>query len=253
MESPRFKVKWANRHIDRLIADSTPLSRDLYEVVNAPARSTAPLANPDRFELTYRPKQPIGKHFGALVGDAVNNLREALDYWMNNALMAVGNPKKIHFPFVEKWEDLKNSRYYPIIEKAFPEAADFILKNVKPCRDTNLPLWAASSICNFNKHNDFVPVISVVNVENLNARIGTNTLSNCSFGGDANHPIKILSADTPIAVDENFRTVIEIHFPEGVVFEGKPVIPTLKNISETVSETLDALEVFIQPHLKKYR
>ena len=52
------------------------------------------LADPDCFALTFRPKKSINEHFGAILGDAVNNLREALDYWMNNAVRCVGPSQK---------------------------------------------------------------------------------------------------------------------------------------------------------------
>ena len=40
----RLKIKRANSHIDSLIRDSSPLSKDLYEVTNRPDRSIAVLA-----------------------------------------------------------------------------------------------------------------------------------------------------------------------------------------------------------------
>lgn len=94
-----------------------------------------------------------------------------------------------------------------------------------------------------------MPTVTVINIENINARIGTNTFTNLASGGDANRPIHIFKADTPIAIDDNFRTSVEINFPEGAVFEDQPVIPTLAQMSLVVSETLDALERFIQPYV----
>ena len=248
MKGPRLKVKRANSHIDAIIRDSSPLAKGLYEITNGPARSVAILAQPDCFQLAYRPKQPVVDHFSPIVGDAVNNLREALDYWINGALKAIGKPMKAYFPFSEEWKNLESSPNYPAIQKAFPDAAEFILKDIKPCRNTNLHLWASASLCNFNKHNDFVPAISVVNIENINARVGTNTIADCAVGGDANRPIRIIRADTPITIDDNFRTSVEINFPEGAIFEHQPVIPTLTQMSQVISETLDALERFIRPY-----
>ncbi len=239
LKGPRLKVKRANSHIDSIIRDSVPLARELYEIVNEPEFSIAVLAQPDRFQLAYRPKEPVTDHFSPIIGDAVNNLREALDYWINAALKAVGQPRKAHFPFSEEWENLETSPNYSTIQKAFPDAAKFILKEIKPCRDTNLYLWASTSLCNFNKHNDFVPTISVVNIDNINARIGTNIIQNCGVGGDANRPIVMISSDSPITIDNDFSTSVEITFPDGAIFENRPVVPTITQMSKVVSETLN--------------
>lgn len=250
MKGPRLKVKRANSHIAAIVREASPLSKDLYEITNGPNRTTALLAKPDGFYLTYRPKESITDHFCPIIGDAVNNLRESLDLWMNAAAKIVGPPKKLHFPFSKEWKDLKTSLNYQKVHKAFPDAADFIFNDIRPCRDTNLYLWAATSLCNDNKHNDFLPIITATNINNINANIGTNTMKNLNIGGDANREIKMIRSDTPIAVQNNFSTSIEMRFPNGAVFENAPVIPTLTQMSQVVTETLDALKHFLELRVK---
>lgn len=242
----RLKIKRANSHIDTLVRESSVLSKDLYEITNGLARSLAPLAKPDGFNLAYRPKEPITDHFGPIIGDAINNLRESLDYWINAALAATGPRMKAHFPFSKEWKDLEASPNYPLIKKSFPDLADHILKHVKPCRDTNLHLWGAASLCNDNKHNDFVPTVSLVRVENINARVGTSTVQNFEVGGDANRPISIIRSPLPITIEQDFSVAVDITFPKGAIFENQPVIPTLLHMSQVVAQTLDALDRFIE-------
>ena len=79
-KSARLKIKRANSHINTIARDFSPLSRDLYEITNGPGRSHIIMLEPDGFYLTYRPKQLITDHFGPIIGDCVNNLREAMDY-----------------------------------------------------------------------------------------------------------------------------------------------------------------------------
>lgn len=249
-KNAKLKIKRANNHIDSLIRESSPLSRDLYEVVNGPGRSIAVLANPDCFYLTFQPKQPIAEHFGAIIGDVVNNLREALEYWINAALMAkTGATVKAYFPFSEKWEDLETSPNYPLVKRTFPDLAQFILENIKPCRNANLDLWAATSLCNQNKHNDFIPTVSVVNITNINIRAGGLVMNDCALGGDANRPLKLIRSAAPISIKQDFSTSISIVFPQGAVFENQPVIPTLTNMSEVVAQTINALDQFLVTHI----
>ncbi len=248
MKNPRLKVKRAEKHIASLITDSAALPNDLYEFTGGPARSKAILQNPDCYRLVYQPKEPINEYFGATVGDAVNNLREALDYWLNNAMAwRTRAPSKRHFPFAEKFDDLKSSRYYPSVERDFPELAAKISSDIKPCRDTHLHLWAVTSLCNGNKHNDFLPVASIANTSRFDASIGGRpSIINMAIEMNANNQIAIIHADEPIEVNNHVSLSAEITFPEGAIFENQPVIPTLTNMSKTVGETLDSLEAFLR-------
>ncbi len=248
-KNARLKIKRANSHIDVIIRDSARLPENLYQITNGPGQSQAILTKPDGFYLSYRPKEPIKEHFAAIVGDVINNLREALDYWANAALIALKHPQKIHFPFSEKWEGLEGSSSYRTIKKALPDLADFILKEIKPCRDTNLNLWAATNLGNQNKHNDFVPTVTLLQLEGANLRIGGNRFGNLSVHGDADRPVIIAKSATPIAMSQNFSVTARVTFPKGSIFEDQSVGPTLANMSEVVLQTIDALDRFIVPRL----
>lgn len=87
-----------------------------------------------------------------------------------------------------------------------------------------------------------IPSIAVTKVTG-SFRIGTNTFTNCGFGGDAAKPINLISSETPIAIDKDFETTVEVTFGKGDhAFEGEPVIPTLKQIAGIVTHTLDEFE-----------
>ena len=251
-QNAQLKVKRAHSHIDTLIGETSPLSPKLYEFSVRRVRSVPFLAEPDKFDLGYWPKEPISEYFGAIIGDAVNNLREALDYWINAAVAAIGPAKKLHFPFSAERKDLEASKHYLSVEKAFPDLANFISKKIEPCRDTNLHLWAASSLCNDNKHNDFVPVATVGIIQNVTAGPLENPgfMNRCGRRGDANGPLPLMRSDRPITVQNDFKTTVEIKFPKGAIFEDQPVIPTLLNMSQVVSETLGALTAFVRPFIK---
>ncbi|KAF0213680.1 MAG: hypothetical protein FD139_2388 [Methylocystaceae bacterium] len=209
------------------------------------------MANPDCFDLTYRPKEPISQHFGGIIGDAVNNMRESLDYWTTAVFSARGEDgKKPNFPFEGEGKDLETNPQYLAIKKTFPDLANFILKEVKPRKRDNFDLWAVTSLCNGNKHNDFLPVVSFTTINNINAKIGSNTIKDCSVACNADSPHKLIRAHMPITIENKFSTSVEIKFPKGAVFEDQPVIPTLLNLSQVTTKTLDALDRFIEPYIK---
>ncbi len=249
MKGPRLKVERANYHINTLIRDCAVMPAHLYEVSNGQTEHLHPITKQYRFALTYRPKQPIPEHYGAIMGDAVNNLREALDYWIRGATMCVGPRRKLHFPFAASWEALKTSKNYGQVERTFPDAAKFISEQIKPCRDTNLHLWAAASLCNDNKHDDFLPVTSATEWGgNVTLRAGNISMQLPTFVFDANRPLNAVGSDGPMSIENEFKVSATITFPKGAIFENEPVIPTLLHMSQVVSQTLDMLEEFITPY-----
>ena len=248
MESARLKIKRANRHIDEIIADQASLPKRPYNL-GVIHQSVAPLRYPDCDLLIYTPRESISKHFGAIVGDAVNNLRESLDIWMNNAALCVGPITKLHFPFSAKREDLETSKHFISVKKAFLDAATFIAENIEPCRDTNLNLWAATSLCNANKHNDLFPLVGLSSIRAQHIVTGNNSFENITLRGDANKPFRLIRAPLQsLSIKGDLKLSIEITFPNGAIFEDQPVVPTLTHMSQVVSQTLDALERFIQPY-----
>lgn len=250
MESARLKVQRANRHIDEISADQSAMPKHLFDLVVA-HRSVALLAQPDGDFLRYYPKQSVSKHFGAIVGDTVNNLRESLDFWVNSAALCVGPKRKLHFPFSQERKDLGASKNFGLLKKAFPEAARFVEEKIEPCRDTNLYLWAATSLCNDNKHNDFVPVVSAAQIHAKSITFGTNSINGMSVGGNADQPIRVIHAPfRSISIEGNLNISAEATFPKGAIFEGQAVVPTLTHMSRIVSQTLDTLENFIRPYCR---
>lgn len=249
-QNARLKIKRARRHIDEIARDSDPLSKDLYEVRVEANRSVAIMAKPDLYKLTYRPIQPIAEHFGAIIGDAINNMREALDYWANAAINTRRPGLKVHFPFAAEWKQLETSPNYPAIHKYFPELAVYIRDHIKPCRNTNLELWASTHLGNFNKHNDFVPTITMASINAINVKSGGAVVTNLNMTANAGYPINLVDSGHPISFDDNFTTSVELVFPKGAVFADQHVVPTLESMLKAVSDTLDALTKFIRPNLK---
>lgn len=251
MREPRLKVERADRHIDALISLSAPLSKELYEITLGPARSVAVLAQPDCFDLSFRPKKPIPEFFALVIGDAAHNLRASLDYWAASLLrVAKGTARdtRCYFPFYGKGQSCESHRGYKTIEKAVPAAAKFIRDHIKPGFDHNFRLWSVTELDNIDKHNFILPTVTVASVSKINARIGTTTFEDCTVGGNANGPINMfrIGLGIPITIGDQFETSVEITFAEGGLFENEPVIPTLRNLSEIVTQTLDALEDFLR-------
>ena len=248
MQKPRRKVDRAKRHISELERETNPLSRDLYELKIEINRSRAVLKTPDEHLLRYKPLTSISEHFGAVMGDAVNNLREALDYWINMALQTVGPKQKAHFPFAKSSADLNTSKAYKDIQVWFPQAANFIATIIQPCFDQKPNLWAVTSLSNYNKHNDFLPSVGITTIENVNVRAGGLTMQSCSIGGPADQELNLIRSAMPIHFSDAYNTKVELHFAGGTEFDGTLVTKQMTSMMAAVSGALDDLEGFIAPY-----
>lgn len=243
---PLMKVERAKKHIAELEADTTNLPPHLYTVENLPHRSLAVLVYPDCYLFRYTPKESIKDHFGAIIGDTVNNLREALDYLCNNAVEIIGERKRLNFPFAADRGGLLRSQNFLRLTRVFPELSAFIADEMRPTREENIDLWAITSLCNDNKHNDFIPMTSMVNVGAEKIVFGdSSSLENIGIGGDASKTINFIRSSSPIEVHGALIVECELTFPNGAIFEGEMVIAKLKQLVGVTESAIATISKFM--------
>ena len=244
MRGPRLKVQRANRHIDELIRRTAPIDPQLYELrVRKVPRSVIHL-DATEFELAYRPKKPIPETLGLIIGDAVHNLRAALDHFANVVIRTwlPANGKRAFFPMSSKWENFVSHSDFPAIEEALPDTKDLLLKEVRPKDGPNEALWSFNTLDNDDKHNLILPTVAFADISNINITTGGGVLRNCGAGSDAARPMVILRSSWPITMHNDLNPAVDVKFGKGSPFENEPVIPTLTQISKLVDETLSILE-----------
>jgi hypothetical protein len=237
---PRLKVERAYRHINELISATEPLSRDLYTIR---VETNVELVG-DRipYALMYRPTKPVPETLALIIGDAVHNLRAALDHLVSG-IVATGVRER--FPVHPLRKNLEAAPVLNAIEQALPGAKRLILEEIRPEDGPNETLWAFNGLDNDDKHNLILPTVTVATVRNINARVGNNSYVDCSVGGDGSKPIAIFGTAMPMAAQGDFQTSVEVSFRNGI-FAGEPVVPTLTKIVEVVSKTIDSFERLIR-------
>jgi hypothetical protein len=245
MAPARRKVERAKHFLGDIRAEAAVLPRRLYAIEVEEYRSTALLAEVEGYRLVYNPKDDIADHFSEVMGDAVNNLREAMDYWMNGALAAVGQARKTHFPFTERHSDLAALKAYKDIANLFPAAAAFIDAVIRPSRDTNPDLWAITNFSNLNKHNGFIPNVAVTEIRGLNLSSGGVTVENATIQGSANSRISIVSSSSPIQYSVNATVPVSLTFPADGLFAGLDVGDGIQRMINAAEDALDKLEQFL--------
>lgn len=246
MQGPRLKVKRANGHIDELRRRTAPLDPTLYSLEVRKVHPSVIHRNATTFELAYRPKEPIPQTLGLIIGDAVHNLRAALDHFANGVVCTFHSSPpddRISFPMSSKWENFVSSRHFAPIEESIPGAKELILKEIRPDKGPNERLWAFNALDNDDKHNLILPTVTFADVSNINAVLpGNNRLINCGAGGNAAGPMVIIRSGGPITVENNLHASVDVKFGNGTLFKDDPVIPTLSQIADVVTDALNILE-----------
>lgn len=259
-----LKVQRANYHIKEIMEHSQPLAPHLYEItwieaIGLPCGSSFASVSSDPesqvVELAFLPKQPIREYFALMIGDAIHNLRAALDYAATAVVRAAGKDTSfVTFPVHEEREKLVEAQTTGIrqIKAALPNAdvEGFFQDTIKAYRDGNLPLWTIGKLDKIDKHNFILPTVSTATAFNpiMGGRSGNiNFMSlNSTTMNDASRPFGLLRMDAADGLPDHDHVQVagDIAFPYGLFFSGLKVIPTLTDASEVVLEALKALERF---------
>jgi hypothetical protein len=244
LTGPRLKVDRAHRHIDELIELTKPLSRDLHVVrIEHNVGPTPDFIAP--FSLVYRPMKPIPETLALIIGDTLHNLRSALDHLATGIVRTLDERAKVHFPMRKARADFLTDPVIARIEHVLPGAVETFANEVRPEAGAYEPLWNFHALDNDDKHNLLIPTVTVASVQNINAKFGTVSITNGTIGSDAAKPFFLIGSNTPITIEQDFETVVEVRFGPGKAFEDEPVVPTLTQTAQMVSETINAFERLI--------
>jgi hypothetical protein len=134
---PRLKVKRAKRHISDLNDEiSAFLKRDSYRIVLENNAETGKLSWIVRITEELSDQAPL------IIGDAIHNLRTALDLLACDLVrLNGGNIKKVYFPFASEGDNLNKRIKERKIHRAGPDIVQ-IIKCLKPYKGGDNALWA---------------------------------------------------------------------------------------------------------------
>lgn len=240
--TPRLKLERALKHVEELRKISYPLSRELYEVkVVKRFNPDKPFAND--WGLIYRPLKPISETFGLIIGDAICNFRAALDHLASGLVREVYPEQSPYFPMSTSRHGLESHKDLSKLESVLPGSSELLLQQIRPEQSSEEIYWGFHKLDNDNKHNIILPTVSVVTIDNINARIGKSELQNIGFGGDATQQLNMISSEgNRIKIGYFYSVNIKLTFPAESIFPDMNVVETLVNIGKIVEETVDSIE-----------
>jgi hypothetical protein len=175
-----------------------------------------------------------------ITGDAIHNLRTALDYLVREIAFAVSDRESEHikFPIGKSWEKLVAS--LSSIRKARPDIADHIASVVKAYKGGNDALWTLHSLDIRDKHRLLIAHVQTAGIGGVEAKIKGGKLLTVPWSVFFDGRFCLAKIQGEI---ENYRygkPTGEILFDEGEITT-EPVIPTLLALRDEVMRVIDGV------------
>ena len=154
-----------------------------------------------------------------IIGDAVHNLRSALDFIAIEIVTSFGRkPDGIYFPFRETREDVITALSQSDIQLLCPQAADIIIDQIKPYKTGNRYICSLNKLSNTDKHRLLIPIVSRANFSRVpiehDDHIGTKHV-NFTFefrGTQARSGDVVNSPSTHMEIKDHGRPTLAVFF-----------------------------------------
>ena len=253
LRGPRLKVIRAKKHIDEFdIAAKAFLDRKPYQI------AVEENVGEDRVDwprtLVFHVREEIPEDFSTIIGDAVHNLRSALDLMLCALVRANGRSDKgVQFPVARNADSLEEA-----IEKAnVARGGDIALKFVrdhKPYRGDG-GNWAISAIHDLDildKHRLIIAVSGASDLERAIVGKRWNSLSLTMPGyrwtglDDGAEMLKI-RAEPGVEIGDEVHATFSIAFGHRQPAGGAPVVKALTDIADYISALVNNFAVADAP------
>src|ERR1700674_486787 len=240
----RLKLKRADEHI-----------ADLGSSVNAlPDSDVATVEiNPHAGNKFFKPdfaNRTAIDAIALIVGDAVHNLKCALDYtWLETIkkLLPSAVSKFAKFPIYPTRDELEGALRGKKIDLSSPDLFNTILNEVKPYNRGNFAVWPVHRLDIRDKHRLLIPVIqysSISGIETENKRTGEISRQGFTLLPDQNPPLYI-PMPLGVHVKNKGKISIGVMFKYGHGSEFR-VVDSLSQYSRFVLKVVERLEILLE-------
>jgi hypothetical protein len=241
----RLKIEWAKKHIRDL---DTAIQAF---VLNKPYRLGAkphPVAAIEHTTLYVAEVKPVPDEISLIVGDAIHNLRSALDYLMWQLVEAGGGipDRNIYFPIAESAKQYKSSIRNREIQKIAPDALH-IIGSVQPYQTDDQTLWLLHKLDIIDKHRLLLTVTASMDKWGVDIAKGINIWFNENrfIPLIAGYEVVNIPTSTYNKADHNFQLGVDVAFGESEIPEGELVFYTLNKMADFVDGLASKLEKFL--------
>jgi hypothetical protein len=180
----------------------------------------------------------------AIIGDAVHNLRTAIDYIVVEFTGL--NPDWISLPVGKERSEVEASPKYQAIWCKLPQFADFLLEEIQPYAGGKFKIWELGKLDNIDKHRLLIPITKVSTLLRLDIEDDHGNRIGETFTAVEEGTVLKIPSSGPgkIKVNHKGQAGIDICFGNETPFPGLPVIAVLTDLPEFVLQAIEALELF---------
>jgi len=255
--SGRVKIERAKEHLGNLaVAISAFHGTNPYLLVPEENQETGTL------DIHVRIRETPPLRLGAIAGDAIHNLRAALDILWRIAMRA-GPGRKTEFPFNNGPQEFENAHRGAI--KGRSKSAVDILKTVKPYKGGNELLWGLHIADIVDKHHTLLPAYASTDpVLWLDMAVFARDMARHVPGAreippDWSHFLGLRgTTDCPVQdnavigrfeaghrpkVDMNLQFTLDVAFGEPEILKGKPMVDTLSQMAGVVDGIAESFRI----------
>jgi hypothetical protein len=241
----RLKIERAKKHVRDL--DScikSFLAKKPYTLAAKPH----PIAEIRHTTLYVAHVDPVPDDISLIVGDAIHNLRSALDYLMWQLVEAGGGvpDRNIYFPIAETAQQYQSAIGNREIQKITPNALH-IISSVQPYQTLDQTLWLLHQLDIIDKHRLLLTVTASMDKWGVDLAKG----SNIWFNEDrfipliAGYEVVNIPTGTYNKPDQEFQLGVDIAFGESEIPEGELVLYTLNKMADFVNGLASKFEGFL--------
>lgn len=227
-EASRAKIANAGEHIARVILLFEAYQQD------APMEARVEELADGGKGINFVPSKPLPVTTPLAVGDAIHNLRSAMDIMAGDVVRpSGGNAKGVLFPFANEENDYDIQIKKKNFHRASPEAIQ-LLKSMKPYTGRNIELRALHDLDLTDKHNWIIPTSRSATVPRM--KIGGMIFIDCEL--ESNEYDILVDAGVPCHITGPVFAQLAFSY-DGPLPEQK-VIATLHSLSKNVTGVVEA-------------
>jgi hypothetical protein len=234
----RLKLQRARRHVDELEREITAF------LVARPFRLVIEQQE-EWHAWTVRLRKNVPLEFSAIIGDAVHNLRSALDLLACDLVRLNGNSTKgVYFPFSTDASGLKRQIRDKNLDRAGPDIVALVI-SLKPYRGGNLALRGIHDLDVQDKHQALIPVANVVDAPGGILMFGgrPNKIPNWqSLVTRDGQVIVMMPAVGNLSVGDEIAASFTLAFAETEPMAGREVVEALHELAELVAGILETFK-----------
>ncbi len=246
-QSARLKIQRANRHI-------TELDAELRAYTEGGCFSIDMKYKTDLSDcvVMLRPSKPIPNSLPLIVGDALHNLRTALDHVVAACFVSQGlDPDTCHFPFRKKVEEFvpdkgKLKTLLETIETALPGARNCILDEIQPYEGGKLGIYPLNPLDLIDKHNELLLVSHKTLVTGFKLTFdqsGRIEIKDCWF--NPQEPTTLYRGPGKPSVECDFKAALDVRLDKSLPLGNKPVLPALRQLADATAKSIELLAALV--------